>query len=38
MTDLALFAKTQPSTMLAARLNPSALKKIGKPDWIRLVC
>lgn len=37
MTDLTLLPKTELNVMLAAPLNASALKKIGKPDLIRMI-
>lgn len=37
MTDLTLLPKTELNTMLAAPLNAPALKKIGKPDLIRMI-
>ena len=37
MTDLTLLPKTELNTMLAAPLSAPALKKIGKPDLIRMI-
>jgi len=37
MTDFATFPKTELNAMLKAPLNASALKKISKPDLIRMV-
>lgn len=36
-TDLTILAKTELNAMLTAPLNASALKKIGKPDLIRMI-
>lgn len=37
MTDLTILPKTELNTMLASPLSASALRKIGKPDLIRMI-